>query len=208
VRDAPTEEQQIYDVFAAYCKGEVDRLPWNDTGLAPETSVITERLVKLNAGGILTINSQPSVNGAPSTDLTFGWGGADGYVYQKAYLEFFASPALKDKLLSVLAKYPALTYHFVNAKGESISNTNGTTAVTWGVFFGKEIMQPTIVDTNSFLVWKDEAFGLWLSQWATLYEEGSVSRKLIEHIHDTYFLINIVDNDYVKGDVFAVFNEL
>ena len=27
-------------------------------------------------------------------------------------------------------------------------------AVTWGVFPGKEIIQPTVVDQQSFLVWK------------------------------------------------------
>ncbi|CAI5722244.1 unnamed protein product [Peronospora destructor] len=32
----------------------------------------------------------------------------------------------------------------------------------WGVFPNKEILQPTIVDSSSFLVWKDEAFALWL----------------------------------------------
>ena len=27
-------------------------------------------------------------------------------------------------------------------------------AVTWGVFPGKEIIQPTVVDPDSFLIWK------------------------------------------------------
>jgi len=39
--------------------------------------------------GILTINSQPNVNGQPSDNKINGWGSPDGYVYQKAYLEFF-----------------------------------------------------------------------------------------------------------------------
>jgi methylenetetrahydrofolate reductase (NADPH) len=30
--------------------------------------------------------------------------------------------------------------------------------VTWGVFPDKEILQPTIFDPSTFLVWKDEAF--------------------------------------------------
>jgi methylenetetrahydrofolate reductase (NADPH) len=30
--------------------------------------------------------------------------------------------------------------------------------VTWGVFPGREIIQPTVVDAASFSVWKDEAF--------------------------------------------------
>ena len=43
-------------------------------------------------------------------------------------------------------------------------------AVTWGVFPDKEIVQPTIVDASSFRVWKDEAFELWVKQWASIYE--------------------------------------
>ena len=58
-------------------------LPWNEDELAPETSQVSEDLVELNRTGVLTINSQPHVNAAKSTDPVFGWGGAGGYVYQK-----------------------------------------------------------------------------------------------------------------------------
>jgi hypothetical protein len=34
----------------------------------------------------------------------------------------------------------------------------GVQAVTWGVFPGKEIAQPTVVDPEAFLAWKTEAF--------------------------------------------------
>ena len=27
-------------------------------------------------------------------------------------------------------------------------------------------------------------------------------------IRDTYFLVNVVDNDFVRGDIFAIFEEL
>jgi hypothetical protein len=58
-------------------------------------------------------------------------------VYQKEYLEFFCSPENKDKLLAQMVNFPTLSYHVVNAKGESVANTKGTAAVTWGVFPGK-----------------------------------------------------------------------
>ena len=35
--------------------------------------------------------------------------------------------------------------------------------MTWGVFPGREVLQPTVVDPISFRVWKDEAFRQWLS---------------------------------------------
>lgn len=69
-------------------------------------------------------------------------------------------------------------------------------AVTWGVFPGREILQPTVVDPVSFKVWKDEAFALWREQWGKLYPEGSTSRELLTRISETYYLINLVDNDY------------
>uniref|UniRef100_A0A1I7WPC6 SCP domain-containing protein n=1 Tax=Heterorhabditis bacteriophora TaxID=37862 RepID=A0A1I7WPC6_HETBA len=38
-------------------------------------------------------------------------------------------------------------------------------AVTWGVFPGAEIAQPTVVDPLSFRAWKDEAYDMWIKNW-------------------------------------------
>jgi len=61
----------------------VTRIPWNDDPLAQETESMVAKLVEINEQGALTINSQPPVNGAPSTDPVNGWGNPGGYVYQK-----------------------------------------------------------------------------------------------------------------------------
>ena len=54
-------------------------LPWSEMdSLQHETGKIQERLVALNRGGLLTVNSQPAVNGAPSADPHVGWGAANG----------------------------------------------------------------------------------------------------------------------------------
>ena len=79
------------------------------------------------------------------------------------------------------------------------------TAVTWGVFPGREIVQPTVVDPASFGAWSTEAFALW-KQWETIYEKGSASRQLIESIRKTYWLVNIVDNNYVESTLFDILN--
>ena len=80
--------QSVVDVFVAYCCGEVKLLPWAEMEeLHPESGTIAQGLAALNRAGYLTINSQPRVNGVPSDDPTFGWGGKGGYVYQKAYGE-------------------------------------------------------------------------------------------------------------------------
>lgn len=58
-------------------------LPWNDDPLAPETNLLKDELDKVNRRGVLTINSQPSINGKPSSDPIVGWGPPGGYVFQK-----------------------------------------------------------------------------------------------------------------------------
>eukprot|EP00898_Chlorokybus_atmophyticus_P001234 jgi/Chlat1/2110/Chrsp17S02699 len=206
-----TSEEDIFEVFERYCAGEITAIPWSESdGLQPESKQIDQELMQMNKKGFLTINSQPRVNGAPSDTPGVGWGRANGYVYQKAYVEFFTGPERLQSLLAKLSQYPSLTYHAVNCRGDTKSNVspNDVTAVTWGVFPGKEVIQPTIVDPKSFMVWKDEAFDIWISEWSSMYPDNSESKKLIERVHDTYWLVNIVDNDYVRGDMFAIFRDL
>ncbi|XP_020750664.2 methylenetetrahydrofolate reductase (NADPH) isoform X4 [Odocoileus virginianus] len=117
----------------------------------------------------------------------------------KAYLEFFTSRETVEALLQVLKKYELrVNYHIVDVKGENITNAPELqpNAVTWGIFPGREIIQPTVVDPVSFMFWKDEAFALWIEQWGKLYEEESPSRMIIQYIHDNYFLVNLVDNEF------------
>jgi hypothetical protein len=70
----------------------------------------------------------------------FGWGGAGGRVYQKAYVEFFTSPANLRRVLETCSDRLHLDYYAVDAKGQSYSRgSRGTTALTWGVFPNKEV---------------------------------------------------------------------
>lgn len=192
-----------------------------------ETEAIAEQLKKVNQAGILTINSQPSANGVPSDDEVFGWGQAGGYVYQKAYLEFFSCEENVLALLQVLGRFPGVNFQVrkqlmkylyknreirqkcsslfqvVNRAGD-VNYTNMRNrqpiAVTWGVFPGREIIQPTIVDPVAFNQWRTEAFGLWTEQWGKLYEPESQSRQIVDNISDSYLLVNLVDNDFPKGN--------
>ncbi|XP_006145377.1 methylenetetrahydrofolate reductase isoform X5 [Tupaia chinensis] len=252
-------EESVFEVFAHYLSGEPNQqgykvtcLPWNDEPLAAETSLMKEELLRVNRQGILTINSQPNINGKPSSDPIVGWGPSGGYVFQKAYLEFFTSRETVEALLQVLKKYELrVNYHIVDVKfsqkaqgtfflqwsglalilgsrrrgrepgrpceqarksrwkmgpagdcGENITNAPELqpNAVTWGIFPGREIIQPTVVDPVSFMFWKDEAFALWIEQWGKLYEEESPSRMIIQYIHDNYFLVNLVDNEFPQDN--------
>jgi methylenetetrahydrofolate reductase (NADPH) len=51
---------------------------------------------------------------------------------------------------------------------------------------------------------QDEAFGLWTSEWGSLYDKGSRSSQIIEEIATTWYLVSVVDNDFVKGDLFSI----
>jgi len=190
--------EDVVKVFISYCEGKINALPWNDLSLSKESEEIKEQLIKLNSNRFLTINSQPRVNGVASSDPIYGWGGPDGYVYQKAYVEFFISADQLPALIAEIKKYRFLTYHAVNAQGDQMfTNTKGTNALTWGVFIDSEIKQPTVVDHRSFIAWKDEAFSLW-NVWAHQYEPNSKSYQVIQDIKQNWFLMNIVDNDYLN----------
>lgn len=213
------DKNSIFDVFTAYVTGQpnsngikVTCMPWNNDALAPETSLMKNELEKVNQMGILTINSQPNINAKPSTDPMVGWGPEGGYVFQKAYLEFFTSSENISTLLKVLKKYEMrVNYQIVNVKGENINNAFNLQpiAVTWGVFPGREIIQPTVVDPISFMYWKDEAFALWIEQWGKLYPTGSHSQKIIQDIHDQYYLVNLVDNDFpLENCIWQVIDDL
>lgn len=195
----PTSISELTTLFRRFCLGDLPALPWSDTAPSAETSVISTDLAKLNDLGFLTINSQPAVDGAKSDDRVHGWGPSNGYVYQKAYLEFFVSPQLLDLLLPHINRDPNMTYHVINKRGDLRTNTHsdGPNAVTWGVFPGKEIIQPTIVEAISFLAWKDEAYELGC-QWAQYYEPDSSTRKFINNLMDTALLVNVVHNDFKK----------
>lgn len=200
----PRTVDDLTQVFVRYCRDEIPATPWSYRPLALESDLIRDRLARINAGGLYTINSQPRVDGAPSEDTAVGWGSPGGFVYQKAYVEFFLDKARLPALLELLARHPNLTFHAIDADGHSHTNSRGVVAVTWGVFPGTEVLQPTVVDPATFTVWKDEAFGLWSSMWASLYPEGSPSRALVEGMRERLVLVNLVDNDYRAGDLWAV----
>lgn len=101
-------------------------------------------------------------------------------------------------------------FYSANAKGEfessdvsGAANTStgeaSTNAVTWGVFPGKEIVTPTIIEEVSFRAWSEEAFGIW-GEWAKVYGRGSESEKLLNGIKEDYWLVNIIHHDFVDKE--------
>lgn len=195
----PREHQDVFEIFARYVEGTVPHIPWCESELQPESFLIQSQLAKANRAGYLTINSQPSVNGVLSTNKIFGWGGPGGVVYQKSYCECFCSPENTSRLVEMVKHNDSMNLYAVNNHGKQFKvgvELGGITALTWGVFPNREILQPTVFDPSTFLVWAEEAFSLWTTMWLNLYEFDSQSYELIENIRDTFFLVAIIDNNF------------
>ena len=109
-------------VFKSYILGKIPALPWYEEPLYAETESIRSKLVCVNELGYLTVSSQPAVNGAKSDDPIYGWGPKGGYVYQKAFVEFFASPENVNKLVEKITGNPWITYYASN-RNVNINNT-------------------------------------------------------------------------------------
>ncbi|KAL8409696.1 hypothetical protein RB594_007954 [Gaeumannomyces avenae] len=193
----PRSFKDVASLFIRYVEKEITTLPWSEAPLTSEGELIKDDLLDLNHRGLITINSQPAVNGVKSTHPVHGWGPPNGYVYQKAYLELLVHPSLFADMKSRLHTHPDLTYYAVTKSGtlETNATYEGPNAVTWGVFPGKEIVQPTVVEGISFLAWKDEAFQLGM-EWARCHEANSPSRVLIQKMMEEWYLVNIVNNDF------------
>ena len=81
--------------------------------------------------------------------------------------------------------------------------------MTWGVFPRREMCSRRLSIAQLFVSWRDEAFALWKTQWADLYPAESASRAPLQQIHDTYYLVSIVDNDFMNREhIFAIFDEV
>lgn len=187
----PKSLEELSRVFIRFIQGELDRLPWSDTPITAEADAIRDDLINMNRRGFFTINSQPAVDGAKSSHPVYGWGPTNGFVYQKAYLELLVPPYVIDELVARIEKNPDLTFHSIKKTGGLKTNTlDSPNALTWGIFPGREIIQPTIDETVSFVAWRDEAYRLG-EDWAKCHGPTSPTRKLIQSIMDQWYLVNI-----------------
>ena len=96
--------------------------------------------------------------------------------------------------------------------------------VTWGVFPGQEIAQPTVIEQDSFLAWKvglllnenclwlnrghilpqEEAFSVW-SQWAEFYPPNSPSRDILNTLQEDLWLVSVLHHDFKRPDALWTF---
>lgn len=213
----PESTADITRIIVDYLSNKINVLPWADSELSPETGLIQEELFELNERGWFTLASQPAVNNCKSSDKILGWGPPNGHIFQKLFVEFFIpKKQWKDELLPRISKQveeKTITYYCGDASGHISLNlpigkgkdSNTKSAVTWGVFPLKEVLQPTIIDYESFKAWNEEAFLLWL-EWARCYRKDSKSYQLLNDIYNNYYLVSLVHHDFT--DEFVLWTTL
>ncbi|KAJ3568634.1 hypothetical protein NP233_g5578 [Leucocoprinus birnbaumii] len=195
----PKTLQELTQIFLDHLQSRISTTPFSPVPLSPESMMILPELKLLTQKGWWTVGSQPTINGVSSSDETVGWGPKAGYVFQKGFVEFFCEQTDLELLERRIEERGQGWVHYIagNNNGDFKSNVpqDGRNAVTWGVFPGQEIIQTTIIEHESFLSWKEEAFSIW-SDWASCYRPGSDERKLLEAVRDQRWLINIIHHDY------------
>ncbi|KAK6462215.1 methylenetetrahydrofolate reductase-domain-containing protein [Scheffersomyces coipomensis] len=220
----PQSLKELSELIISYLMGDLKSLPWSDGPIGEDTAVLVEGLINLNNKGFFSMNSQPALNAVKSNEKVFGWGPKNGYVYQKQYLEFFCHKDLIPKLLYKIDSFnnnegesssSVISYYAVDKDGNLTTNCkdDDINAVTWGVFPGEEILQPTIVEKISFLAWKDEVYRLF-SEWVNILQSNLVEAdkekvqnftKLIEEFTNDFVLCNVVNNDFIDKNE-TIFN--
>ena len=204
----PTSRKDISALFQKHVVGDLDQLPWSESGLNEETAVIRNELCQLiQDKGWWSIASQPAVDGLPSSDRIFGWGPQRGFVFQKAFVEFFIpasdwhnilrphleSSSIAPEVSWYASNCPSPTCRSVEL--ESSESPSAVNAVTWGVFSGKEIVTPTIIEEVSFRAWCEEAFDIW-KEWERCYPLGGATNRLLGEQRKEVWLVNVICHGY------------
>ncbi|KAL5529588.1 hypothetical protein ACEPAG_5573 [Sanghuangporus baumii] len=196
---SPKDTSDLTDLFLAHLHSKVTSTPFSPYPLSPESQLILPYLERLTRRGWWTLFSQPAIDGVKSDDEIHGWGPPDGYVFQKGFVEFFAEQEdvdrLEDKILNRGSGW--VDFFAANEAGDLRTNVpeGGRNAVTWGVFPGQEIAQSTIIEQDSFLSWKEEAFSIW-EQWSLLYPPDSQERRLLDSVRKERWLVSVVHHNY------------
>lgn len=213
----PTSAAHITTLFTSHLSGNSPtQLPWSESDtLSPETALILPHLLALNRHDWWTIASQPAVDGLPSSHPIHGWGPKGGFVFQKAFVEFFLPITDWQKHLCPHLSSPSfrtdVSWYAGDSKGNfESSDTEGSAAVhavTWGMFPGKEITTATMVEEVSFRAWAEEAFALW-TEWARVVgrelptvggagsDRSDDARRFLRRCREGCVLVNIIGHEF------------
>ena len=79
------------------------------------------------------------------------------------------------------------------------TSTSIVNAVTWGVFRGREIITPTIIEEVSFRAWGEEAYGIW-EEWRRVFPRGSEEEQFLRRCKEGFVLVNCVGQRFGAGE--------
>lgn len=133
----PTSRAHIGALFKRHVMGDLDQLPWCEGNLSDETKTIRTELGRLiDERGWWSVASQPAVDGVPSADPVFGWGPKGGFVFQKAFVEFFIPAAdWRDVLRPILtsaAVAPEVSWYAASSPCWTSTSTSGSAGSSSG----------------------------------------------------------------------------
>ncbi|KAI5289360.1 hypothetical protein KEM54_004006 [Ascosphaera aggregata] len=86
-------------------------------------------------------------------------------------------------------------------------STQNSNAVTWGVFRGKEIITPTIIEEVSFKAWGEEAFRIW-DEWRLIFPPGSATEKFLGRMKKDVYLRQRQRQQQQTGRIRAALSKL
>uniref|UniRef100_A0A1I8FQ83 Methylenetetrahydrofolate reductase n=1 Tax=Macrostomum lignano TaxID=282301 RepID=A0A1I8FQ83_9PLAT len=193
----PTSEPDIWRVCSpATCPGNqsartvsespgcpgATKEPLPSSSESSEAAKARQRLAGLSERGLLATNTC-----CGSTTRLHGWGGSGGFVYQRAYLEFFLPgcrlPALQVSrgIGTEQPRWRRVSFHIADRSG------NVNLCELLGAHRPHLGRLPRLGGRSAHL--------------GRLYEEGSPSRRLIESVAETYLLVALVDNDFTEDSV-------
>ena len=223
----PTTRGDIGRLFTRHLRDGLDQLPWSEGVLSDETRLIKTQLCRLiEEKGWWSVASQPAVDGIKSSDPTFGWGPSGGFVFQKAFVEFWIPtkdwtnvlrPHLRKPEIAAQVSWYASPNPRPTKPSQSATNgTNGTngTALTIEVptfESNSETEEVNSVTWGSFpgkeivtpTIIEEISFRAWAEEafgiwreWERCYVVGSESRKLIKGCAEEMCLVNVIGHRY------------
>ena len=115
---SPSTVEDVQGLFLSYLGSKVSSTPFSLEPLSSETATILPYLARLTENNCWTVASQPAVDAASSDDPVFGWGPKGGYVFQKAFVEYFCTSSSLEQLMDRAKRYGHgfVSYYAINAK--------------------------------------------------------------------------------------------
>ena len=79
---------------------------------------------------------------------------------------------------------------------KKIPGVSGVNPVTWGCFRSREIVSTTIIESESFRAWAQEAFEMF-TMWARCFPRMSEEHRFLQQLEKDVVLVSVVGQRYV-----------